>query len=373
MSEFRRICLVGGEPSALFPNSGRELVGGEAVQQSLLAKALIERGLQVTIIVGDYGQPRRVVLNGIEVLSTYKKRDGLPIIRFIHPRITSLLGALGRADADVYYQSPASAATGITAWFCQRYSRRFIFRVASDANCIPGKQLIKYWRDRRLYEYGLRRADTVAAQTRTQVALLERNYGIASSVVNMIVDIPELQSYVKDIDVLWVSNLRAIKHPEKLLRLAKALPTFKFTMVGGPIPGSQILYDQVKAMSQTIPNLHFVGPVSYAEVPTYFERAKILVNTSSVEGFPNTFLQAWARCVPVISFFDPDNLIQREKLGAVPQNLVEMECFIVKAMQDNIWLKDTGQRAYRFVSANFCADAVVDQYLALLETSVSNE
>ena len=43
-------------------------------------------------------------------------------------------------------------------------------------------------------------------------------------------------------------------------------------------------------------------------------KSKILINTSSFEGFPNTFVQAWANGVPVISLkVDPDNIIKKKK------------------------------------------------------------
>ena len=59
------------------------------------------------------------------------------------------------ADADVYYQSPAGAFTGITAWFCRMTGRKFIFRVASDSDCEKEHGRIELWRDRKLYDYGL--------------------------------------------------------------------------------------------------------------------------------------------------------------------------------------------------------------------------
>ncbi|HEY3157505.1 MAG TPA: glycosyltransferase, partial [Vicinamibacterales bacterium] len=47
-----------------------------------------------------------------------------------------------------------------------------------------------------------------------------------------------------------------------------------------------------------------------------YDRARVLVNTSDVEGFPNSYLQAWIAGVPVVTLIDPDGVIAREGLGA---------------------------------------------------------
>jgi glycosyltransferase involved in cell wall biosynthesis len=45
-------------------------------------------------------------------------------------------------------------------------------------------------------------------------------------------------------------------------------------------------------------------------------RAHLFVNTSLDEGFANTFIQAWMRCVPVMSLhIDPDGVLNRESVG----------------------------------------------------------
>jgi glycosyltransferase involved in cell wall biosynthesis len=54
-----------------------------------------------------------------------------------------------------------------------------------------------------------------------------------------------------------------------------------------------------------IQNLLFKGFVPFDEVGNDFNRASFLVNTSDSEGFPNTFMQAWARGIPSLSFVRP--------------------------------------------------------------------
>src|SRR5262245_30109026 len=162
----RKICIVGMDSYGLLSGEGDlKYIGGETVQHVLLARAWRDLGHEVSMIVFDDGQGARRVVDGITVIAAHRRTAGLPGLRFFHPRATRLVAALMAADADVYYQSPAGAFTGIVAWFCRMSRRRFIFRIASDSDCEKPHSRIRYWRDRRLYDYGLRHADLVAAQT----------------------------------------------------------------------------------------------------------------------------------------------------------------------------------------------------------------
>lgn len=364
----RRICIVGLDDYPLFAGEqGTQRVGGESVQHLLLARAWRDLGLQVSVIVKDHGQGARRMIDGIELIAAHRHDAGVPVLRFVHPRLTRLLAALAAADADVYYQSPAGAYTGIAGWFCGYADKRFVFRVASDVNCTPGHQLIQFWRDRKLYEYGLKRADVVATQTAHQTLLLLEHYCVASAVVNMAVEPPPARPQVaKDIDVLWVSNMRTVKRPELALELARRLPRLRFALAGGPMPGAQSYYDDVLEAAARLSNVHVLGPVRYADVGGLFERARLFLNTSSIEGFPNTFLQAWARAVPVVTFFDPDGLIQKQRLGWVANSLDDMSEAIGTLLADVKIRETIGERARDFANREFAPSAVAGRYLDLL-------
>jgi glycosyltransferase involved in cell wall biosynthesis len=276
------------------------------------------------------------------------------------------------ADADIYYQSPAGAYTGVVAWFCRMNGRKFIFRVASDSDCEKEHGRLELWRDRKLYDYGLKRADLVAVQTEVQAKMLRDNHDLDSKVVNMLVEAPRRGGapVEKDIDVLWLSNLRSLKRPEMVLELARQLPQVRFTLAGGPCPHpwGYTYYDDVKAAAARLPNVSMPGGVRYTESGEWFDRARVFLNTSSIEGFPNTFLQAWIRGVPVVSFFDPDGLIRRLQLGHVATSLDDMRESIRGLLEVDVYRENIGRRARDFVAREFTS-AAASRYIELLEAT----
>jgi len=364
----RRICIVGLDSYGML--SGEEnpkYIGGEAIQHVLLARAWRDLGHDVSIIVHDEGQGARRTVDGITAIAAHSRNGGIRGLRFFHPRATRLLSALISADAETYYQSPAGAYTGITGWFCRATGRRFIFRIASDSDCEKEHGRIKYWRDRKLFNYGLRCANFIASQTEYQAQLLRENHDLESSVINMMVETPPREARVeKDIDVLWISNLRALKRPEIALELAREMPHVKFTLAGGPMPGGETYFEDMMAAAARLPNVTMLGAVRYAETGALFDRAKVFLNTSSIEGFPNTFLQAWIRGVPVVSFFDPDSLVQRLSLGRTASSVDEMREAIRGLLDDDADRELTGRRAREFARREF-TNGVAARYLELLD------
>lgn len=364
-----RVCLVGVD-SCLMPKSskGESPVNGEAIQQALLARALRDLGLEVCAVFNTRDGDIDEVVDGIRLRSAFNRHAGIPVVRFLYPRATGVFRALIAVDADVYMQSPAGALTGLTAAFCQWKKRKFIFRVASDVDCVPGKQLIMYRRDRRIFEYGLKHADALVVQSKLQKQLLEKNYGLKSTVVNMVVERPgEDLDVQRDIDVLWISNLNPIKRADRVLALASQMADVRFTIIGGVVSGNEAYYVDIERKAAMLPNVSFLGQMSYRTTNQYLARSKLFLNTSDIEGFPNTFLQAWVRKVPVVSFFDPDGIIERERLGRRAESEDEMRIAIRELLRDTESRNRIGNGAYEYAFRNFSPSSTAKRYLKLIK------
>ena len=365
----RKVCFVGLDNLPVISREhNRHGIGGEQVQHTLLARALARRGLEVSMVVADYGQPDGLEIDGVRLHRAHALGAGVPVLRFVHPRLTGLWRALGRADAQVYYVSTASAQLGIVAAFARRHGRRVVFRIAHDLDCDPQRLLIRFWRDRKLYEWGLRRADVVLAQSEQQRAALKAHYGLDSRVAAMLVEpaARDLGFVPRDVPVLWVNNLRPFKRPDLALALAERLPHLRLHMIGGPQAGHEDLFAQTRRRSAGVTNLLFHGRVPYHDVNDYYERARVFVNTSDSEGFPNSYLQAWRRGVPTVSFFDPDGLIRRHGLGHAARSLEDMARAVDRFASSAEDWQAASRRCLRFMDERYGDEAVLKPYLEAL-------
>jgi glycosyltransferase involved in cell wall biosynthesis len=255
----------------------------------------------------------------------------------------------------------------LTSLFSRKHRRKFVFRIASDTDCEPEKLLIEYnyWRDRRIYEYGLRRADAVLAQSALQQEAMQRNYGISSTLASMLVDQPrEVSAFeARVIPVLWVSNMRQLKRPDLVLDFAAGSPEIAVHMIGGRIADSADLFDAVRRRASTLSNVMFHGQIPYHDVNDYFAKARVFVNTSDIEGFPNSYLQAWARGTPVVAFFDPDGLIAREGLGVAVSDMDEMREAIIGLITDRERWLAMSARCVAFMRREFNEERILAPYL----------
>ena len=342
--------------------------GGAELQQTLLARVLARRGWPVSMIVADHGQADGAAWDGVKTYKAYRPKEGIPVIRFLYPRWTKLHAALQRADADVYYTSCAGGHLAQVVLFARSRGRKVVFRVASDSDCDPRALLVNYWRDRKLYAWGLKRADLVLAQTPAQQRALERNFGVSSAVIDPLFETggrrPPFEA--RDIAAVWVGNLRPLKRPDLLLDAAAALPHLSFHMIGGPMPGAEAFFEKARRRTASLPNVTFHGFLPQHRIGEYLERARVLVSTSETEGFPNTYLQAWSRGTPVVAFIDPQQLIERHRLGIVVQDLHELCAAVTRLAGEAKEWRAASARSHSYIEGRADGRRTAGAYLEAL-------
>lgn len=318
-------------------------VGGAEVQICFLARAFARSGHRVTMICMDYGQPDGIKIDGVQVLKAHSPNGGIPVVRFVYPRFTSIWRAMRRADADIYYQRAAGVQTGYVAAFCRLYGHKFIFAVAHDADLDPTCPLIQYARDRAIYRWGLKRADAVMVQNPFQKKLFESNYRRETQLIRSCYRPPAGASRDSRGYVLWVSTMRKWKRPEIFIELARRLPQYRFRMIGGC--DSDSYYSVLQSQAASVPNLEFVGFVPHADIEREFDGARLFVNTSEHEGFPNTFLQAWARGIPCVSFVETGSTVGGKPVLSHVQDLNGMVDAVDQLMKDEDMWREAGRRS----------------------------
>ncbi|NVD73927.1 glycosyltransferase [Duganella sp. BJB488] len=353
---------------------GVTVVGGAEVQQCFMARALARAGYRVTILTGDYGQAACVEVDGIRVLRVRQagRGRGLPGLRYLHPRLTSVWRAMAAADADIYYQRCASALTGVVVAYARRHGRAAIFSAASDIDLLPGPaNANKGWRDRQLFGYGLRHASAVVVQNPLQMQRYRDWTGRAGHHIASCYALPPQARPAADASlVLWVGVMRVAKQPHLVLDLAEQLPQLRFRLIGGPSSSgdADAYYQQMAARARTLPNVEFLGFVPFAEAEAHFDQAALLLNTSEIEGFPNTFLQAWARAVPSLSFFDCGARDAEGRLGAVVDSPAQMAAALAALMADPQARAALGRRCHRYYTQHHHVSATLASLEQLIAT-----
>lgn len=350
--------------------------GGAEVQQTLLARGLLRRGHDVTFVTSDHGQPPECKLAGIRIVKTCRRSAGWPGIRFFHPRWTSLCRALARADADVYYQRAAGSETGQVAFWCRCNRRPFIFAAASDTNCDPRLPDLKSWRERRLYRAGLRRASLVFCQTQTQATGFQRNFGLNARIVpNGAVDpypagLPDRPvPPFKNPRILWVGRAAPKKRFEWLLNLAEISPHYTFDVVGIGPSENPYAAPLIRRAAQ-LPNVSMHGRFPRAALGRFYDLAAALLCTSPVEGFPNTFLEAWSRGIPTVSTVDPDVAISSHGLGAVADSVEGLRDALAKLLHTPESWQQASRRARAFFLNSHSMDVILDSFETALNDVV---
>lgn len=362
--ELPHICFVALRAFPLLSGTEEvQLIGGAELQQVIVAKRLAAKGWRVSMICLDFGQPEKIEIDGVEVIRAYRQDAGLPVLRFLWPRLKVVWQCLKRADADIYYQRTAGMLTGVMAAYCKRHRKKSVFAAAGNPDLVPDTPRIRFARDRGIYSYGLRHVDRIFVQNDEQAQLCQIHLGREAIKVPNCYALPKRRTHGSQGKyILWVSTIRDLKRPELFLDLAAALPSLRFQMIGGPGRDALLLYDAMKARAHGLGNVEFRGFVPYKRVEEIFDEAQLFVNTSDSEGFPNTFLQAWARGIPTVSFVDSGARLEGKPVGIRVKSMDSMITAVADLTSSEPTRLLEGRRCELYFEKFHSIERIVDLY-----------
>ena len=355
-----KVCIVSLNIVPFFSGDRRKFYGGAEVQAVFVAEALKACGQHVSLVVSDLPESELIPF---PTFNAYDSTAGMRGLRFFHPRWSGVAKALEQADADVYYQRNAGMLTGLVGAFCRRNNRVFVYGAGSDVDFSLRDVAIQSMRDKLLYNYGLNAATGFVVQNERQLSAAERRFHKPLRVISNGV---RGDAGIRNGDgdaIVWIGAMWKVKQPGLFVELARRVPEYNFSIIGG---GGE-LAAEVQAAADRLPNLRMLGRLSRAEVSDVLRRTAVLVNTSSIEGFPNAFLEAWSHGVPVVTLNDVDDIIRSHRVGAVCPDVDMMALAIRTLMIDRAQSRAMGERAVALVRDRFSSDVLGPRYVHFFE------
>jgi glycosyltransferase involved in cell wall biosynthesis len=344
--------------------------GGAEKQIAYLMRALSTRGHEVHLFYGGAAQATDTEAGGIRIH---------PIqVTWRHPQsLVQLWQTLNRVKPALIYARLPDDFLWMLGLFARLHrSSRFVYALAADILADPWRTYTyNRWFHGPLYALGLAAADAVFIQHEGQRALVKPySTGKALHVPSIIHPIaPQARRFCQtDYDAIWVAQVRPFKRLPLFLDLVEQSPHLHFAMVGG---FNNTLDRQTQRKLQCrirlLPNLEYLGLQTPQATHELIRRSKVLVNTSSEEGFPNTMLEAWSVGVPVVSLsVDPGAVIQRHRLGLV-SGAVERMSQDLDSLVASPALNDTlGRNGYAYVQAHHSLDAVCTTFEQMMNDVV---
>jgi glycosyltransferase involved in cell wall biosynthesis len=352
---------------SLYYGLKREYMGGAEVQATMLAHALMAKGLRVAHVVHPVPPPRRVDASSPTLVERSDWQGDRRLGQLAETG--AIWRGLERADAEAYIVRGSGGHVIAASTFCRARNRRFVFSSSSELDF----DFARPDRNPRLlqvYKAGLRLAARLVLQTEAQRELALRALPHSDPVVIPSFAEPAASTNHRGQYFLWVDRLVEYKLPDRYLELAEALPDARFRMVASPMsetpPG---MVERIEAAAERLPNLELVRPRPRSELLEEMRDAVAVVKTSRVEGMPNGFLEAWARGVPVLSLnVDPDAKIANNDIGVAADGSMERLIEAAASLWRDPELRAViGERARRFVQDVHSPEVVADRWVALLE------
>ena len=331
--------------------------GGLERLEWLLARALAEAGWSVAIAV-----PERLCAGQEEII------DG---VRFVGMgpasgarRYMAAWAEFLEAEApDWWYWQGADPLWCALLRKAREKGVRTMFSAAFDTDVLPRRALTRRRWLWPLYAWGLHSVDRIFVQHSGQLHSLSPCLQAKAEVLPGVVTLrSNVRARAMRGDyVAWVAVVRRPKRPDLLIEMARMAPDVRFVVCGGTSThrtpegySERMVYEMAK-----LPNVDYLGHVDPTRTLEIIGNAVALLSTSDGEGFPSTFLEAWAAGTPVVSLeIDPGGVIKEKGLGFVSGTLEQAAADVRTLLRSMEIFESVSERVRSHVANMHCSEAV---------------
>lgn len=366
-----RICLIATE----YPGFGP--YGGFGVLTRDIAEGLVARGMEVLVTM-----PRRDGQKPVELV------DGLLLISYPSPTYVGLRHALPYAglykaiDADVYHSQEPSIGTAVAQAgdpnkvhiVTFQDPRDFLgWRVERAAESLSRFQEIRFWlRYRWLMGRASRRADRRYSQAKFIARETQRIYKLRDvpAFLPNPLRLGETKHPKADAPtVCYLGRWDARKRPEMLLELAARFTHVNFIFVGACLNDPE-RDAAIRKQCEALENVTAPGWIDPEQRAAILDSAWILVNTSTRECLPVSYLEAGARKCAILSHCNADDFASEFGFWAKRGDLSDYVQGLQFLLDNDRW-RGLGEKAQSYVKDTHEYEKVIDQHLRVYREALA--
>ncbi|HSA14749.1 MAG TPA: glycosyltransferase family 4 protein [Spirochaetota bacterium] len=341
---FKTVDVVFPKDSESIFNNSVKTFGGATVQLYNFAREL-SKYHHVNALVNEYENINFQDHEDLNILFTFNEKDNFLF------KVVKFHSAVRKSKPQVIIQRGLSLFSSFLAIYCYFFEIKFIFMFAHDREARGRFQ--RNNRKNLLYPVLLKFATSLIVQNGYQRDHLPPEVSHKVNKIKNGFQINKNDMCIKD-GVLWVGRLEPWKRPEILLDLAEKLPDKKFIMIAPVVKKHESYAEEIYARAAGQPNVEVIKFVNHNDIDRHFKCARLFVNTSLEEGFPNTFIQSCKNNTPIVSLkVNPDNCITRFNLGfCCDDNCDLLLSCTEKILSDDALFRTISSSVYTYAKEN---------------------
>lgn len=358
-----RVCFLATEMAGFGP------YGGFGVLTRDLACALAQRGLELYVVM-----PRKKAQQPVERL------QGVTVLSFPCPlygglkKILPYAGLFKTVDADLYHSQEPTILTRLAELAEPAKKHLVTFQDPRDlddwrkqwAPARPSRyaELKFLYRYRRDVVPAVQKATACYCQARSVIEKATRLYRLQRppGFLPNPVQLPE-GPVLKEArpSVCFLGRWDAIKRPELFLELAARFPAVRFVLAGA-CPEDPVREADLRGLIAQRPNVEAPGWVDPETRSALLSRSWILINTSTKECLPVSYLEACAHRCAILSHGNADEFASTFGYWAAEGHLEDYVRGLEWLLQEDRW-RTFGELGYEYVRRTHQIDEVVEAHL----------